>query len=83
MVKTEPTQTPMHTTIIQIVTKAGIHEAHIFDAKTKAASISSARRAARKWWTLEGPFADFVRVQQFDVCDGLTCIELHPRVGHY
>jgi len=75
----------MHTTILQVVSKApesaarklNVHEAHTFEAKTKAASIAKAKRQARRWWGLDGEGADFSKIDQFDAADGLTYIQLH------
>ena len=70
----------MHTAIIQVIgekrNRNVIHEAHTFDAKTKAAAISAAMRRARSWWTLEGELADFERIEKVDAVDGLTYIRL-------
>ena len=71
----------MHTAIIQVISeshkgKRTIHEAHTFDAKTKAAAISSAMRKARSWWTLEGEHADFERIEKDHTGLGVSYIKL-------
>jgi hypothetical protein len=72
----------MHTVILQVVRQSNhdgretVHEGHVFDAKTKAAAIASAMRAARSWWTIEGEHSEFREVQKFTRSDDVTVIRM-------
>ena len=69
----------MHTTIVQIVSGAGIHQAWTFDAKTKPASVSAAMRFCRRGWELDTTvsYADFTKVEKVSAGPDLTYVRLH------
>jgi hypothetical protein len=71
----------MHTTIVQVVSSAGVHQAWSFDAATKAGSVSKAMRFCREGWEIDTTldYSDFTKVEKINPCDGLTYIKLHAK----